>query len=258
MAERAPIPGLPRQQEWKVLAVREGAEEPGQKGGTLKKFYVDFDGVEDVYWRRKMPATVEVGNSYFGTIDNGKFGPIFKKESPGGAGGGGGGSGGGRSFKPESQFDPEKTARIGRAHAQTCALRYAAGQDLRLADAGGLEDLLPIIDWFQADVDAAGEKAKATAPVAATEPQQSAPAPPDNSKERFSRLGHEAGLPQGAADALAEFITSKLNEEQLDRARTGLESEGSRAATLNQLEEAYRGSEGKGLPGIDNHDDIPF
>jgi hypothetical protein len=255
---RPPIEGLPKQQEWKVLAVREGAEEPGQKGGTLKKFYVDFEGCDDVYWRRKMPAQVEVGRTYFGTISNGDYGPIFKKESPGGAGGHGGGSGGGssrgggRSFKPESEFDPEKVARMGRAHAQEMALTWL--------DAIGdmpneLADLWPFVDAFEADVNAAGAKAKAAAPPPAAQPQQQSPPPePQPVDETTIRnLCEHAGLDQAPADRLTTFVCSRLKPEQQQRAKNGLERE--TADTLAQLASAFEQAEGFPLK---EEDDIPF
>lgn len=262
--QREPIPGLPKQQEWKVLAVREGKEEPGQKGGTLKKFYVDFEGCDDVYWRRKMPAHVEVGETYFGTISNGDYGPIFKKESPGGAGGGGGGGGGsrggGRSFKPESEFDPEKVARMGRAHAQGMALealQLGAGEN----KIGSAEELKASIkdwtDWFEADVNAAGEAAKAAAPPPAAttaEPAQASPPPADAGpvdETTMRNLCEHAGLDKGPAERLGGFICRRLNPEQQQRAKTGLEQDTS--TTLDQLRSAYQEAEGEPV-----EDDIPF
>src|SRR5207344_1194692 len=99
-ADRESIPGLPIQKDWKVLAVREGKKEPNPEGGELQKFYVDFEGAKDVYWRRKLPATVDIGSTYFGTISEGDYGPLFKKESPTSFGGGGGADNGAGSFTP--------------------------------------------------------------------------------------------------------------------------------------------------------------
>jgi hypothetical protein len=255
---RPPIEGLPKQQEWKVLAVREGAEEPGQKGGTLKKFYVDFEGCDDVYWRRKMPAQVEVGQTYFGTISNGDYGPIFKKESPGGAGGGHGGGGGdasrggGRTFKPESEFDPEKVARMGRAHAQGMALTWLEAIGDMPND---LAELWPYVDAFEADVNAAGAKAKAAAPAPA--PAAAEPAPPAEpepvDETTIRNLCEHAGLDQAPAERLTRFVSGRLKPEQQQRAKTGLEREA--ADTLQQLSSAFEQAEGFPLK---EEDDIPF
>ncbi len=273
MGQREPVPGLPKQQEWKVLKVREGKEEPGQKGGMLKKFYVDFEGCDDVYWRRKMPATVEVGETYFGTISNGDYGPIFKKESPGGAGGGGGGGGGSRSgsrsFKPESEFDPEKVARMGRAHAQDMALEaLQLGSDE--ARTGSADELKAAItewtDWFEADVNAAGARAKAAQPAAAepeqqqqsTQPASDDPQPVDSTTMR--NLCEHAGLEKAPAERLSQFVCSRLNAEQQQRAKAGLE--GNTTETLGRLCSAFEEAEGEPLEpnpaAAPGDDDIPF
>lgn len=242
--QREPVPGLPKQQEWKVLAVREGDEEPGQKGGTLKKFYVDFEGCKDVYWRRKMPATVEVGKTYFGTIRNGDYGPIFKKESPG-QGDGGVGGGGSRPYKPESEFDPEKVARMGRAHAQSMALTWLDAIDGKPEDLG---ELWPVVDAFEADVNAAGERAKAatSTATAAPKPEQasfSGAGPVDETTIR--NLCEHAGLEQPGAERLTQFICGRLTAEQQQRAKTGLER--TTADTLGELSSAYEHAEGVAL-----------
>jgi hypothetical protein len=52
MVERTKIAGLPIQQEWTVVGVREGKETDNSNGGKLKAFYVDFADAPDVYWRR--------------------------------------------------------------------------------------------------------------------------------------------------------------------------------------------------------------
>jgi hypothetical protein len=206
-----------------------------------------------------MPATVEVGETYFGTIDNGQYGPIFRKESPGAGGGAhgapaAGARGGGRTFKPESEFDPEKVARMGRAHAQEMALTWLeAVENVPRA----LTELWPHVDAFEADVNAAGARAKATAPPAA-EPaatqQQSASAelqPVDETTIR--NLCEHAGLDQTPAERLARFVRTRFRPEQLQRAKTGLERE--TADTLAQLSSAFEQAEGFPLK---EEDDIPF
>lgn len=270
MTEREPVPGLHKQQEWKVLAVREGKEEPGQKGGTLKKFYVDFEGCEDVYWRRKMPASVEVGRTYFGTISNGDYGPIFKKESPGGGGAGGGGggarSGGGRSFKPESEFDPEKVARMGRAHAQDMALRLLAINEPNPSKSKQVTvaDVLALADEFEADVNAAGEKTRAASPppaqTAAPDEQAAEPAGPVD-LTTMRNLCEHAGLEKVPAERLSRFVCERLNPEQQQRAKQGLE--GDTTATLGQLVTAFEQAEGEPVEptpttAAPGDDDIPF
>lgn len=263
MATRTKIEGLPIQKEWMVVDVREGAEEPGQHGGTLKKFYVDFEGAPDVYWRRKLPATVEVGKSYFGTISEGKHGPVFKKESPGKAGGGGGGASGAsssRPWKPESQYDPEKTARIARSHAQGMALRYL---EVNGETVDGMDELLPIIDWFEADVARAAGQAKASAPAPSAAERQAAPAPkPDDEteeREKFRALLETKALAPEAAGKLADFIMRLAPKDRV-RAWNGLGQLDSEMQTLSELETGFRETEGEPLPTktAPPEDDIPF
>jgi hypothetical protein len=154
-ADREPIPGLPIQKDWKVLAVREGKKEPNPKGGEFQKFYVDFEGAKDVYWRRKLPATVDVGSTYFGTISEGDYGPLFKKESPGGFAGGRGGAGNGAgSFTPQSPLDPEHLARVTRARAQRLAVQVLLARDALTGDEDTAREL--IVQWTDWFVDDAG------------------------------------------------------------------------------------------------------
>ena len=267
MAEREPVPGLPKQQEWKVLVVREGKEEPGQKGGMLKKFYVDFEGCDDVYWRRKMPATVEAGETYFGTISNGDYGPIFKKESPGNPGGAPGRSSGGRTFKPESDFDPEKVARMGRAHAQDMALRLVAINEPNPSKSKQVTvaDVLALADEFEADVNAAGDAARAAKasqepPPEPAQQQQSTPAPEAVDTVTMRNLCEHAGLEKVPAERLTKFVCDRLSAEQQQRAKQGLESD--TTDTLGRLVNAFEEAEGEPVeptPTADpGDDDIPF
>lgn len=271
---RTKIEGLPIQKEWKVLDVREGKEVPSDHGGTLKAFYVDFEGAPDVYWRRKMPATVEVGKTYFGTISDDGKGPKFKKESPeggrSGGGGGGGSRGGGREWKPESQYDPEKTARIARSHAQGMALQWLGLADDEIPPT--LDQLTPIIDWFEEDVQKAASKAKASAPAAAASPppagspasQRPAPAPgnPDeegDERDKFRALLEGKALAPYPAGVLADWIM-KLAPGDRSRAWNGLGQFDTEMETLKELEEGYKNSEGEPLPTTPGsaEDDIPF
>jgi hypothetical protein len=266
----AKIEGLPIQKEWMVVGVREGDEEPGQKGGTLKKFYVDFEGAPDVYWRRKMPATVEVGKTYFGTISEGQHGPLFKKETPGGAPTGGGStasSGGGRSYKPESEFDPEKVARMGYAHAQDMALMVLTKRDaLKGEEAEVKGEISKWADWFAAEVDSAGNAAKGAA--AAAQPPPSSPPPTQaststepqpQSEETILKTCVDAGLSSYPAGKLTQFICGRLSPDQQRRARVGLADFETQGDTLEKLKTAYTEAMGEPLPESDpEEDDIPF
>lgn len=98
--------------------------------------------------RSDKPAPT-VGQQIDGTLEPGKFRPKLKKNFSAS-----GSKGGGRSD------DPKTIARITRSHAQKMAVEHAkvlhfAG---RLAENYGVEQLKPMIDWFEADVEAAAEK----------------------------------------------------------------------------------------------------
>jgi hypothetical protein len=254
------VTDFPQQKEWKVLSVREGDETPNPHGGMLKAFYVDFEGAEDVYWRRKMPAEVKPGETHFGTISKNQYGLRFKKEKPEGGSSSSAGSSnhssGTRSYKPESEFDPEKVARIGRAHAQGMALRFAQIN----GHAASVEELVPIIDWFEADVNAAAERARGQAPTA--QPDAAPPTDPQPSeRDKFRSLFEMKALHPEPATRLADFVM-KLKPEQRVRAWNGLGQFDTEMETLKKLEDAYGQKEGEPLtvfataPSSD--DDIPF
>lgn len=265
MAQRTPIAGLPIQQEWTVVGVREGKLTDNPNGGQLQAYYVDFEGAEDVYWRRKVPATVEVGKSYYGTISEGDRGPAFKKETPQGGGSGGSSSSapaaaartsssGGRTFKPESQFDPEKVARMGRAHAQHMALLWLESIGDMPND---LDELWGFVDAFEQDVNRSG----AAAAGDGDQPQNStgqtaAVEAPDGAY--VLKVCEDAGLSGYPAGKLHHFILRMLPEQQT-RAVNGLADPQRQAETLAALKAAYLAKEGEELPPSDpDDDDIPF
>lgn len=264
------IEGLPIQKEWTVVGVREGKETDNPNGGKLKAFYVDFDGAPDVYWRRKMPASVESGKSYYGTVSEGQHGPTFKKETPqGGAGGGGqnlssGASAGGgttrRDWKPESSFDPEKVARMGRAHAQDMAIRYLVALDDMPSDFDGL---VPVIDWFEHDVNRVGVAAQGTtaaSPAVAAAVEQATTVTVDSpDPEYVLKVCRDAGLSTYPAQKLHSFIVRRLQPEGQQKAVDGLANFETQAETLDRLKAAYTKAEGEDLPASDPaEDDIPF
>jgi hypothetical protein len=254
------VTDFPQQKEWKVLSVREGKETDNPHGGKLKAFYVDFEGAEDVYWRRKMPAEVKAGEAYFGTISKNQYGLAFKKEKPEGSSlsaGSSNHSSGSRSYKPESEFDPEKVARIGRAHAQKCAVQLI-GPDAKILENGQdgvprpTEAFVALIDWFEADVDAAATRARGAAPatnelnglrnvVESTERHNNA-----HEREKFRNLFELKALSMEASSKLADF-TMRMNPEQRIRAWNGLGEASTEMETLKKLEDSFREVEGESL-----------
>ena len=152
--------------EWKVIDVREGKTEPNPHGGMFQKFYVDFEGSPDTYWRRREGDAPEVGKAYYGSITKGDYGPRFKKEKvPEGYSGGSSeakATSSKGSWQPESERDPERAARILRQHSQGCAIEWAGLMQAqgKLPENFGPNDLKTLIDWFDLDAQEAGLAAR--------------------------------------------------------------------------------------------------
>jgi hypothetical protein len=268
-----PIP----QQSWTARAVREGKVVPNPKGaGQLQNFYIDFNGADGfqakgTYWRRKAGNAPKVGESYAGTITSGEYGYRFKMDS---SGGGGGRGGGGRDWKPESQFDPEKTARIGRSHAQGMALEYA-NQVGALAglDEGHLKGdprtIVPdlfwrIVDQFQADVDQAAAKAAqgagGVAGPAAPSPASVQDSDPQATSERLYSLLEGAGVNPAAAKIITDYALTQMSPQEQDAAIDRLQNPNLQVAAVSRLIDRTEEFHGEPLPegSPDDGDDIPF
>jgi|SRR5882672_12802003 len=105
-----------------------------------------------------------VGEKIAGHIEHGNYADKFKlnfeatKElgQPSGRG-----SGGKKDWTPESQRDPERSARILRQHSQSASIAYAQLMlaQGRLDQKFGPGDLKVLIDWFDRDADEAGRAA---------------------------------------------------------------------------------------------------
>lgn len=256
------MPDLPQTKDWTVKAVREGKVEDNPKGGQLQKFYVDFEGCPDTYWRRKLPATVEVGQSYFGTISEGDYGPMFKKESPSDHRGSTATAGSANHSWKSGGNDPETIARIGRAHAQEMAVRTLTAMGTFESKHGMAihNTLRSWTDWFADDVDQAGERASAASPVQGAGPS---PTPPEQSpvpddREYIAGLLETAALPPVAAMALAGVVLAEFNPGQVESVKKQLENFDTQASAVTKLKSFYEKSQGEPVPTVDAGDDIPF
>lgn len=161
-----------------------------KQGGTFLSYTVDLEDIEGkvqagIEWNRKPESRApEVGDRIAGNIEPGKFSERFKmdyeatKELTGGGGssdyrsGGEAKSKGG--WKPESQYDPEKVARITRAHSQEMSIRVFALIEGHLenndeAIGHALNRIRKIADWFDADIQRAAAVESAKAELGATE-----------------------------------------------------------------------------------------
>jgi hypothetical protein len=274
--------------EFTVTGARNRGNKPNPHGGELTKWYVDLKDEQgqpvknesgeaaDAYWQRKAGSEVTVGDKVYGKVEEGEHGLRFKLEQrPDGAPRASGtSSGGAREWKPESAYDPEKTARIGRAHAQEMAVRALAAMGaFEGKSAERLHELLR--NWtgfFERDVNKAGQAASQGAGVASADPVGSsqgippatAPAPEKPSAEDMRDIEmalSTAGYGVPGAEIVAKYMLSVLNESELQRAcnqLTGqdLEAQGMTLRAMRQRTERWTGSP---LPVEPDPDEtIPF
>jgi len=243
----------------------------------------DEDGMTEasVELNRKPESRApEPGERYVGHIEEGKFGGKLKidfeatkelggsvtRPNPSGSG-----SSKPREWKPESQYDPEKTARIGRAHAQGMAVEVCKAMGVFEGNSAEqvYSKLQGWINWFESDVNQAGDKAanraEGTTPpsqVGAVPPPDASP-PPDSQTSSdehqwFKRLLEAAHMDPEPAHVLAEFISTKFNSEQKARAEEGLEATELQMDTLAKLKVSYEQMEKKSLPSGSADESIPF
>lgn len=257
-----------------VKSVGEG--NPWQHGITYYDVLFERNGADfEASWGKKGDPPLP-GESVTGEFSQKNGDWKFKKASADFSGGStnsspasSGGSKAGKEWKPESQFDPEKTARIGRAHAQHMSILalHAMGTFQSVsADQIGAK-LKQWTDFFEQDVNEAGQAASqaqggSPAPQAGASPPVSA-SPGSDSRSAgdehqwFCKLLELANLSPGSANTLATYIVEKFDGDQKARAERGLEDIGSQGETLARLKAAYEKSEGRPLPSDDPDDNLP-
>lgn len=167
-----------------IRSVGDPREWSSQKfGGRFYAYPVDLEdenghlqiGVE---WSRKVESDApKVGDRVAGHIESGQHGDKLKVDwdamkelGSGGSPARSGGSSGKREWKPESVYDPEKTARITRSHAQKVAVDLVARMPNfeKAGDARIKEVLRSWIDFFELDVEEAAAQKTATGAGAAS------------------------------------------------------------------------------------------
>lgn len=261
--------------EFTVTGARNRGNKPNPHGGELTKWYVDLEDdqgnpvrneggvVADVYWQRKAGSEVTVGDKIYGKVEEGDHGLRFKLEPKpdGGARGGREDAAGSskREWKPESQYDPEKVARITRAHAQKMGLQWAeilAADSPEVRDGLTLAKVFQFADAFQHDIETNGQAAiqgagASATPHAQASPPAATPAPESQSTDTaqyFTKLLEDCAMDRVAALELGKFIAHKFSWSQCQRAESGLRELGSQQDTVKRLTSAYEKSEGKLLP----------
>jgi hypothetical protein len=241
--------------------------------GSFLSYPVDLEDVSGhkhigVEWSRKSDSKPpQVEDRVAGSITPGPYADKFKmdfeatKELKGGGGSSdyrsGGEAKGKGGWKPEAQYDPEKVARIGRAHAQGMAVQAAAAAGYfngeittRKLD----DDLRPLIDWFEADVNAAANKAASGA--GASPPEASAPAQAPH--QDIYGLLEKAGVPGPISTLLTSWMIETQSPEKQDEAISALQDDARREKCVAWAEAGYEKAHGP-LPTVAKSDnDIPF
>lgn len=122
-------------------------------GKPMKEIAIRFQSGEEANWFTGAATNVpQPGDKLDGHIEPSEYGNKWKRAQKefGGAPGGSKGSGG---------MSPEREKKIVRQHSQATAIAYVAATGKTLAN---IEELKPIIDWF--DTDVFGAKAEDPSP----------------------------------------------------------------------------------------------
>jgi hypothetical protein len=225
--------------------------------------------------RKQGGAEPQPGEELEVIFEEGKYRPKMKKAPQGSFAGGSTerSTGGKREWKPESQYDPEKTARIGRAHAQEMALRWATllHQTDRGLDAETLPKLFQIADAFERDVNQAGQAANSAqgAPPSKDGALLAGSASPGSSSSP-AEIGELAELAKAldtaglvfapARDKVAEYMLTMPEAEQIRAVNqlTNAADLETQAMTLRAMRQRAESKFGGPLPVDPAEDDIPF
>jgi hypothetical protein len=222
----------------------------------------------EIEWSRKKESRAPVpGERIVGDITNGQHGRKIKvdfnatKELSGGSSGGSRSHGSkSKEWKPESQYDPEKTARITRSHAQKVAVEAAVGAGYfqgEITPAKLDDDLKPLIDWFEADVNNAAAKA-AGAGVPISGGAAPAPAEIQSNAEYLSRLLEEAGFDSAAWPLVQRYIEETFDNDRRTKVEAALRDPAQRDRAKGVLIGEVEKWSGKPLPVANPDDEIPF
>lgn len=245
--------------EWKVLDFRVGKTEPNPHGGQFQKFYVDFEGSPDTYWRRREGDEPEKGRSYYGTITEGNYGPMFKKEKPpeGSTGSSGGSKNYSKEWTPEAQRDPERAARILRQHSQSAAIDAIKASGIIAPNTDAFrEQIKQWTDFFDQDVIAAGQKAAQAGGESTgngsngTTSQRPAPGAQEtqSNAEYLSKLLEEAGFDLAQVTVVQRYIETNFDNERRTKVEAALKDITRAPKAYDQLKQETEAWTGEALP----------
>jgi hypothetical protein len=290
---------------WEVTRAKNAGQKPNPHGGQFDKFYVglrNLDGgtdCEDAYWQRKAPSEVTVGDKVYGKIEEGDYGFRFylEKDEEGNSRPPGGSTESKTSNNSKASSGgetnwTERNAEIRRQHSQQVAIEFAALSDESAETT--LNGLTKLIDWFDQDAIAAGQRASQGAAQTGDSPHSSSlPAAPDSpsadmdfsgarteepghtslnfpksdlpdvDRDHIMRLLSSAGLVfAGAQEKVADYILTQLVVAGREKAAlSGLQDHERQGVVLAQLKVETEKWIGSPLPqgdALDGDESIPF
>lgn len=227
-----------------------------------------------VEWSRKLDSKAPtVGDKIAGDIQGGQHGNKLKvdydatKELHGGSSGGGGtwSSTTTRTYQPESQRDPERSARILRQHSQDMALRCYELLGVKDVD---LNQIFATADQFDGDVIAAGEKAAqgagsvgGTPSSPPSAPREASPAPAQAPVDPvgLEELLEGAGFTPAQTTVVGRYIEDKFDPGQRASAEASLKDPERVQWAVQKLTEGAEHWSGEPLPTTTVEDEsVPF
>lgn len=206
-----------------------------------------------------------VGEKIAGHIEHGNYADKFKLDFEAtkelGQPSGRGSSGSKKDWTPESQRDPERSARILRQHSQGIAVQVweNAGDPISIGWRELHPDFVKLCDLLDQDVIQAAKQG-ADKSEGATPPVSPSPASrPDDTQQWLTKLLEDAALNPDAARALASFVATRFKPDQIKKAEKGLQDQQTLPETVEKLEQAFRLTMGETLPAYDPvSDSLPF
>lgn len=263
-----------------VIGVHDKEEWTGNYGAMVS-YVLDLEDESgfksmDVKLNRKPESREpEVGETFIGNLESGKFGDKLKidfeatKELKKGGGGSQFRSSETSTGKPKGDVDwDRRNAEIRRQHSQQVAIE--AVTLLGPAASGEQGPLRAAIkdwaDWF--DIDAIGAGVRHSAPdsnhpepsvdLSGARTEEPSTSMPDDTHQWLESLLGVAGATHGARE-LALYAVNKLRPDQLKTLEGELNDheQDRKAHGLKRLEASYEKAEGHPVPA-DNFDDLPF
>lgn len=226
-----------------------------------------------VEWSRKLDSKAPtIGDKIAGDIQGGQHGNKLKvdydatKELHGGSTGGGDtrSSTTTRPYQPESQRDPERSARILRQHSQDMSLRYYE----LLGEKADLGQIFATADQFDRDVIAVGQHQQAAqgagsvggtpSSLPSAPPREASPAPAQAPVE-LEELLEGAGFTPAQTTVVGRYIEDKFDPSQRASAEASLKDPERVRWAKQKLTEGTEHWSGEPLPTTTVEDeDVPF